>query len=251
MALLASNTLTVHRGATRVLELAPLAFGPGELVLLIGPNGAGKSTYVRALAGLDPTASRAITLEGRALDRWSADALARRRAYLPQYGLAPMGLTVAQAIALGRPERADPTLIEAAAARLDVTHLLARAATQLSGGEGRRVALARVLTQLDPIHPGKLLLLDEPLAGLDFKHQLGLLNLLQALRQQGLCVLLCAHELQIALPFATRVVALEAGQLAFDLPAPAVSARALAGLFDVPEALFGSTLAGPTRVAAE
>ena len=154
--------LTVRRGLCPVVEGVSLRVGPGELIGLIGPNGAGKTSLLRGALGL-LAASGYSSLAGL-----PPRARARAAAWLAQSREIAWGLSVGDVVALGRGPHghdaagAGAAAVAAALARMGLSNLRSRAATQLSGGEQARVLIARALAQEAP-----LILADEPVAGLD------------------------------------------------------------------------------------
>ncbi|MOA21161.1 Hemin import ATP-binding protein HmuV [compost metagenome] len=124
-----------------------------------------------------------------------------------------------QVLSLGLDEGTEPEVRNRAVASLcealELEALLARDFSRLSGGEQQRVLIARTLLQLWPsLNPdGRVLLLDEPLAGLDLHHQLALLRLLKSLARQGLLVVLAIHDINLAIDWADRILCLQQGRL--------------------------------------
>lgn len=201
-------------------RLAPLdlAWAVGQLVALLGPNGSGKSTLLGALAGILP-AEGAVLLGGEVLTDLSWPELARRRAMLPQRQPQLFHIPVFQVLSLGLeegglPESQGRAVAEICAA-LELDALLARDFSRLSGGEQQRVLIARTLLQLWPglNTDGRVLLLDEPLAGLDLHHQLALLRLLKRLSRQGLLVVIAIHDINLAIDWADRILCLQQGRV--------------------------------------
>ncbi|MFM5136052.1 ATP-binding cassette domain-containing protein [Aeromonas rivipollensis] len=201
-------------------RLAPLdlAWAGGQLVALLGPNGSGKSTLLGALAGILP-AEGAVLLGGEVLTDLSWPELARRRAMLPQRQPQLFHIPVFQVLSLGLeegglPESQGRAVAEICAA-LELDALLARDFSRLSGGEQQRVLIARTLLQLWPglNTDGRVLLLDEPLAGLDLHHQLALLRLLKRLSRQGLLVVIAIHDINLAIDWADRILCLQQGRV--------------------------------------
>jgi len=224
----------------RVLDGADLELMAGEMVALIGANGSGKTTLLRVLAGtLRPEAGR-VELFGRPLSAWSRREIARRVAVLPQTSELPVGMNVAEVVALGRIPHAtsrlgaapaDEEAVAAALRDVDAGDLADRPVTQLSGGERQRVLLALALAQ-EP----QLLLLDEPTLHLDLAHQLALVAVLGRLRaRRRLTVVSVLHDLNLATSFADRAVLVRDGRLdAAGTRASPLTAAAAARAFGVP-----------------
>jgi iron complex transport system ATP-binding protein len=241
---LAANGVRVHLGTRDVLANASLALGPGELVLLAGRNGAGKSTLLRVLLGaLRPDAGD-VTLGERPLAAWDPRARARQLAFVPQGVETPFEFTGRELVAMGRhPHRGnreplrddDHAAIERALAAVDAQSFAARPVTTLSGGEQRRVAVARALATEAP-----LLLLDEPTSNLDLEHALQLVRLLRELAAAGRGALVASHDLNLFAPCCTRVVLLHQGRAFAD--APPLDALSPASV----EAVFGVRAVPPS-----
>jgi len=221
---LAGTGLRVARGDRQVLDGADVALGPGELVLLAGRNGAGKSTLLRVLLGAERPDGGAVSLHGRSLAQWPPRARAREIAFVPQEAETPFEYTGRELVALGRhPHRQrnaglqpdDLAAIERALAAVDAAPFADRPVTTLSGGEHRRIAVARALATEAP-----LLLLDEPTSNLDLEHALRLVLLLRRLVRAGRGVLIASHDLNLLAPHCDRVVLLHAGRV-FAAGAPA------------------------------
>ncbi|RQM61149.1 ATP-binding cassette domain-containing protein [Aeromonas enteropelogenes] len=201
-------------------RLAPLnlAWTGGQLVALLGPNGSGKSTLLGALAGILP-AQGDVLLDGEVLTDLGWQALARRRAMLPQRQPQLFHIPVFQVLSLGLDEGGKPArqreAIQALCEALELDTLLARDFSRLSGGEQQRVLIARTLLQVWPgLNPvGRILLLDEPLAGLDLHHQLALLRLLKTVARQGLLVVIAIHDINLAIDWADRILCLQQGRV--------------------------------------
>ncbi|HEX5038957.1 MAG TPA: ABC transporter ATP-binding protein [Candidatus Limnocylindria bacterium] len=227
-------------GDTRVLDGVDLELGAGEMVALIGANGSGKTTLLRIVAGTLVPLSGSVELFGRPSAVWSRREIARRIAVLPQTSELPVGMTVAEVVALGRipharslfgAETADTAAVAAALRDVDADELAGRPVTQLSGGERQRVLLALALAQ-EP----ELLLLDEPTLHLDLAHQLGLIALLAGLRAlRRLTVVAVLHDLNLATSFADRALLIRDGRLeAAGSRAEPMTAAAAARAFGVP-----------------
>jgi iron complex transport system ATP-binding protein len=180
---------------------------------VIGPNGAGKSSLLAAIAGVFPLAAGAVRIDGRPLFEWSADDLAGRRAWSPQFWSDPFPATVRETAVLARDRgfrwRAasgggDASVVERLLRRLDLERLAGIDVQALSGGERQRVAIATALLQEAP-----LLLLDEPASHLDPAHQRLLLGLLMDHARQGGSFLASLHDLNLAWDLADHCIVLD------------------------------------------
>ena len=230
MSLLAVSGLDASLGGKPVLHGVTCAVKPGEFVGLIGPNGAGKSTLLRAVLGLVPSRG-AVTIAGRDAVAMPARERARHVAYLPQEREIAWAIPVAMLVSLGRePHRApfaaagdaDRHAVDEAMRRMDVEAFRDRSATELSGGEKARVLIARALAQDAP-----LLLADEPAAGLDPAHQIGLMRIFAGLAAEGRGVVASMHELGLAARWCSRLVLLDRGRVVADGAPRAVLTPAL------------------------
>jgi iron complex transport system ATP-binding protein len=207
---------SVARGPCDVLRDISLSVGRGECVGLLGPNGAGKTTLMRGALGLMPHRGQS------SLTALPLKARAKTVAWLPQAREIAWPISVETLIALGRlphlppgalPAAADQTAIDTAIIRMGLESFRARVATQLSGGEQARVLIARALAQSTPV-----LMVDEPTAGLDPAHQLGLMQILADEANEGRTVIASMHDLGLAARYCTRVVVLWRGGIAADGP---------------------------------
>lgn len=219
---LAATSISVRIGAKTLLDDVSLSLGFGEIVALVGPNGAGKSTLLRVLSGdLAPQAGT-VHLHGRTLASYGPRALAGRRAVLSQSLNVAFPFTVAEIVRMGagdgRGRRIDD-LVEAALAEVDLGNFHERVITTLSGGEQQRAHFARVLVQLacgEAAHGPGLLLLDEPTANLDLRHQLDVMAAASARAARGVTVVAILHDLNLAALLARRIVVLDHGRIDSD-----------------------------------
>ena len=213
------HDLGVRFDRTEAVRDLTLEVANDEWVMLIGPNGAGKTSVLRALCGLLPFAGEAA-IDGRDVRSFSRRELARLIAFVPQNPATPSELTVAEYVLLGRTPhlgylgvegRRDRQAVAHALERLDLLPFAERGLGSLSGGELQRAVLARALAQQAPI-----LLLDEPTTSLDLGRQQQVLDLVDALRADGLTVVSTMHDLTLAGQYADRLVLLDRGVLAVE-----------------------------------
>ncbi len=216
-ALLELRGVTAARRDVVVLHDVDLVVRAGELVAVVGPNGAGKSTLFAVAAGdLAPAAGR-VHLHGRPLDDVDDRARARLRAVLTQQHTVGFPFRVVDVVAMGRspwttPDPDDPVVHDAMAAA-QITHLADRSVRALSGGESARVGLARALAQQT-----QLLLLDEPTAALDVRHEEASLAAVGARVRAGGGAAIVLHDLALAAEHADRVVVVAGGRIVADGP---------------------------------
>ena len=236
---LSLDGVTVERGGRPALDGATVAFAPGSLTAVIGPNGAGKSTLLTVAAGLLKPQAGAVTLDGQPLAAIGRQALARRRAYLPQSPRADWPISVERVVALGL----TPSLpafgglpaelsakVEMALLDYELLALRHCPVTELSGGELSRTMLARAVVN-DP----DLLLVDEPTAGLDPRHAFDAARRLQERARAGRTVAMAIHDIDLALRCADHIVALKDGRVLAAGPLAEVLDEALLqALYDMP-----------------
>ena len=200
----------------------------GLAVAVVGPNGAGKSTLLQALAGLLRVEGR-VSWQGRELSRIPFLERGRTLAWLGQESHAEFAFPVREVVAQGRHAWGDDGQgVEAALAALDISYLAQRPITQLSGGERRRVFLARALATGAPLQ-----LWDEPAANLDVRHALEVVKLAQGLAAHGSTLLVTLHDLRTAYRF-HRVMVLDQGRLVgFGPPAAVLTPELIRTVFRV------------------
>lgn len=199
-----------------ILSQINLETQPGEFVGILGPNGSGKSTLLKLLAGLLVPGSGQIQLKDRALAHYNVVDLARLRAWVPQDDHLSFPFSVYEVVLLGRQPYAkwwgfetpaDHQAAERALVWMQCQDLSSRPCTELSGGERRRVILARALAQ-----ETAGLLLDEPTAHLDIHYQLQILTQLKRLcREEGRTLIVSLHDINSAALFCDRLLLLKGG----------------------------------------
>jgi iron complex transport system ATP-binding protein len=210
-------TVRYSRGAPAALDGVSCRVGSSDLVAVVGPNGSGKTTLVRALLGLVPLERGSALVDGRPVEAWPRRALAQVVGVVGQQEETVFRLSVAETVMLGRYARlgplasagaADRAAVQAALQRCDILALAERSIDSLSGGEWKRVRIARALAQ-EP----RALVLDEPTAALDVRHEMELLELVRQLANSGLAGLVITHHLNLAARFADRIILLDRGKV--------------------------------------
>lgn len=239
MSVLELQNLTVRRGECPVVDHVSATVSAGECVGLIGPNGAGKTSLLRGAQGL-------LAHEGQSsLAALPRAERARQVAWMPQAREIAWPVTVETAVALGRLPRLprgtklrpeDQDAVDAALERMGLAGFRDRIATQLSGGEQARVLIARALAQQTP-----LLLVDEPIAGLDPAAQIATMQVFAELAAEGHAVVVSIHDLGLAARFCTRLIMMLAGRKVADgTPDAVLTPENLSDVFGV-SAYFAQT----------
>ena len=200
-----------------VLHAVSLSIEKGEMVGMLGPNGSGKTTLLRVLSAV-LGAQGEIRLNGRKIATYGRRELSKLFAVVAQESHVNFPYTVAEIVLMGRASYHSPFALETkkdlevARASMELTDSLFlsdRYLHELSGGEKQRVMIARALAQ-EP----EILLLDEPSAFLDLKHQVQVFELLRRLnRERGLTIVAALHDLNLAALFFSRLVMLREGKI--------------------------------------
>lgn len=237
--LLAIDSLSAGYGVTPVLSGVSLRVEPGQAWVVLGPNGAGKSTLVRTVMGLLLPSAGTVKVCGLSLPGTAPSELAKVAAWVPQVMDDATGFTGLEVALMGRapflaawrlPGQREEVAAREAMKELGVEHLAGRPLAEVSGGERRRVWLARALVQAP-----KLLVLDEPTAFLDIRHQVETLRAVRRRLAEGLGVLAVLHDVNLAMHLATHALLLKNGKCMAQGPvAEVLTAKMLSGLFDIP-----------------
>ena len=212
--------IVVRRDARTILEIDQLKIPTEKMTVILGHNGSGKSTLVNILAGLLKPDQGSVKLNSENLFELSEKEWARRVAFLPQKLPSSSGLTCRELVRLGRfPWRGlfsrwneeDEDAIKRAMHATQTEQFADSFVDALSGGERQRVWIAMLLAQSSPV-----MILDEPTSALDVKHQYGVLALLSQLnKKSGIGIITIIHDINLALRYATHVVALKHGKVLF------------------------------------
>jgi ABC-type Mn2+/Zn2+ transport system ATPase subunit len=213
---------------TPALEDVSFQVGPGDITGIIGPNGSGKSTLMKAILGLVKPWRGQIFVLGQP-SQWQR----RLVGYMPQVeqvdwdfpvtvgDVALMGRYAGRGL-LRRTTREDRAAADAALERVGTAHLHQRLIGELSGGQRRRVLLARALAN----NP-HLLLLDEPMAGLDATAQHQLLDIINQLREEGTTIVLSTHDLSCVSSCCHQALCLNGRLVAFGAPSEVLTEKVL------------------------
>jgi len=191
---------------------------PGKMLGLIGPNGSGKSTLLKGITRVIHPFSGHIFIDGRNIGSMKREELARLMATVPQNPVLPEAFTAFEVVLMGRTPhlgllryegKEDIAIAWQAMEATQIESLAERRVGELSGGERQRVVIARALTQQP-----KVILLDEPTAHLDIKHQIEILNLVKGLcLEQDLTVVTAMHDLNLAAQYCDWLVMLNGGKI--------------------------------------
>ncbi|WP_030156446.1 heme ABC transporter ATP-binding protein [Glycomyces sp. NRRL B-16210] len=229
--------LGVTLGGKQVLRGIDLDVRAGEVLSLVGPNGAGKSTLLAALSGDLDARDGEVALWDRPIDDWTPLDIARRRAVLPQAHRVSFPFNVRDVVEMGRAPwtgtgrgAEDEERVADALALTEADEFADRAFTSLSGGEQARVMLARVVAQ-----DAGLVLLDEPTAALDLRHQELVGRLCRELAAEGRAVVIVLHDLDLAAAYSDRSAILAEGRIAAcGTPAQVYTAERLGEVYRQP-----------------
>jgi iron complex transport system ATP-binding protein len=232
------DNLTFAYADRMVFRDVSLRIAAGEMVGLLGPNGAGKTTLLKVISGVRRPASGVVLVGGQDLWAFSRTEIARRIAVVPQDFAVPFAYTVRQLVEMGRMPHTgswgilrmqDRAAVAEALHAARLSELADRPFSELSGGERQRVVIAMALAQSTGV-----VLLDEPTAHLDIRHQVETLELLRALNQErGLTVLAALHDLNLAARYFLRLVLFRGGIVADGPPTAVLDARLLGEVYGI------------------
>lgn len=206
--------LEVTIGARTIISKSSALFPTGKISAIIGQNGAGKSTFLKVLAGIKTPTTGIVKLDNHNLQQLKSRTRARLLAYVGQETVLPSEMTVAEYVSLSQIHQQSIVQKTSAAAKFrsrralaqfEVVNLSNKLGNQLSGGQIRRVQLARAFAQDTPI-----IILDEPTNHLDLQYQH---QLLQLLRNSGKTVLMAQHNLDLVVAYCDWVLVITGGMI--------------------------------------
>lgn len=252
---LAINGASLALDGKTILEDVSFALEPGRLNALIGPNGAGKSSLLRMILGFEPSARADIGFEGSNFHALPRRERARIAALVEQSAATDQPIAVHDVVMLGRlphqgmwaadSQTADEEIAARAMARAGVAEFAARRFSTLSGGEQQRVHIARALAQSP-----RLLLLDEPTNHLDLSAQIAVMEILRALADEGLTILVTMHDLNLTAAWFDHVVALDRGRVVAEgAPAAVIDSAFLARVYGVAATIVPNPASGRPMIA--
>jgi len=254
-AALGTTELRVHypNAPKPALDSVSMTVPRGSFYAVLGPNGSGKSTLLRALLGMVPHAAGQAHVFGRPVSDWDRRALAREAGVVTQSESLAFPITVRELVAMGRypylgalqsETTTDKEAISQAMRMCDIENLAQRFLSTLSGGEVQRTRVARALAQ-EP----NVLLLDEPTASLDVRHEMEILELLRASADRGITVFLITHHLDLAARFADRLLLLDRGKVAAEgEPREVLQEETLQRVYEWPISVSDDPATGLPRV---
>ena len=211
---LSAKNISINFGALKAVDNFNLDIKKGELVGLIGPNGSGKSTLLKNMYRLLKPEKGTILLNEQDVLRQSSKAIAKNLAVVSQETPVLFDFTVHDLVSMGRTphkklleldQEQDFQIVKDALRQTGICHLEKRSFSSLSGGEKKRVMVARALAQ-----QAQILILDEPTNHLDIQHQLQLMDLIQTLH---LTVVAALHDLNIAAMYCDQIYVLQQGRI--------------------------------------
>lgn len=210
--MLEAKELTYISKGKELIKDVSLTFLPGILYGILGPNGAGKSTFLKVLNGIWQPTSGHVLWHGKDLLQMERRKISRTISLVPQNPHIYFDFTVLEFVAMGRyphgnSYQKDLKLLEEVLHTVDAWHLRNRPVSQLSSGERQRVYIARAL-----MTESLILLLDEPTASLDIKHQLEIWKLLQSLSKGGKVIIVASHDLGAMHRYCDEVAVMHCGK---------------------------------------
>jgi len=209
------NQIEFSYNGSQVLNNITTEICSGDLIALVGPNGSGKSTLIKCLNKILQPQKGTVFIDDKHLQYIAPHTLAKQMAYVPQKEYYCNGITVFDTVLTGRkpyinwrPSDQDLDITADILKSLHLESIAMKDISQLSGGQQQMVFIARALAQ-EP----QFLLLDEPTANLDIKHQLEIMELLKQLSDKGLSIIVAIHDINLAVRYANKYMMLKEGQL--------------------------------------
>ena len=234
----------------KVIQNLSLDFRKGEFCALLGPNGAGKSTLLKAMIGFHEADTGKIFINDKVLSTWSRSELAKQIAIIPQDFQLQFDYSVKELVLMGRfpylgywqnYNQQDLKIVQNVLEKLDLIRLQEELYSQLSGGERRRVSIARALVQETDI-----LLMDEAFANLDINHQMEIMQLLsQVNKEQNKLIILVSHNINLTAEYCDRIVMMKEGKLIADgKPDEVINKQVIRALYGIDLTIIKNPISG-------
>lgn len=234
-----------------VLNNISVSFAPDTITSVLGPNGSGKTTMLKILLGLIQPLAGQVLIDGTDLQTIPLKERAKLMAYVPQKHNAVFDYKVIDVVAMGRvaysnifstTSKNDTQVAMKCLERMGIAHLSEKAYTKISGGEQQMVLIARALAQ-----QAKIIILDEPVTGLDYGNQIKLLKILKELASEGKTCIKTTHYPEHALWTSGRAVFMRNGHiLAEGLTTDVVTSENLKAIYDTEIAVINRPISETT-----
>ena len=212
------NITYSYDGVQNAVENIKFSVDQGEIISIIGPNGSGKSTILKCVSGYLSPQSGEVLVHYKNINDYTAKEIAKAMSLIQQHFALDYDFTVMQVVLMGRnphikrlqsESEEDYRIANDALKKAEIYHLKSRSITSLSGGEWQRMILARALCQQSSI-----MLLDEPITGLDIKHQVNLMSIIAKLSKQSkISAVFVLHDLNLANHYSDRIILLHQGHV--------------------------------------
>ncbi len=233
------NNVSWKVGSKNILDEVGITFYEGKIYGLLGPNGAGKTSLVRTLMGFIKPAKGEILYDEKAVNKLNRNDIARLVSFLPQSLSCNIDLPVFDVVSMGREpyrktfkglDETDIALVEEAMKFTNCSHLRDKNINKLSGGELQRVMIARTIAQDTP-----WIILDEPIASLDVKHQVDLVKVLKRLKdEKGKTIIIIFHDINLAASLCDEVALMKKGRIELNGQVEEIlTAENLAHIFEI------------------
>ncbi len=207
------NGLSFSYNSRAVLNNIVLELGEGDILGVIGPNGSGKSTLLKCINQILKPERSSIYIDGKEINSFTMNELARLIGYVPQQEESRFPVNVFDAILMGRkpflnwkPSQSDLDKVSEIIGMLKLQDIAMRDISSLSGGERQKVIIARAIAQ-EP----EVMLLDEPTSNLDLRHQLEVMNIVEAMAKKGTSSVVAVHDLNLAARYCSKLILLSEG----------------------------------------
>ena len=244
------SNLTVGYFRKEVIENLSVDFEQGEFIALLGPNGAGKSTLLKSIIGFLIPEKGEVLIKNKSVSNWNKKDLARNISFIPQDFKLQFDYLVEDLVLMGRfpyvgywqsYSQKDQEITQNVLKQLDLFKLRKKQFSQLSGGERKRVTIARALAQETDI-----LLMDEAFANLDINHQLEIMQLLSEINlKQKKLIILVSHNINLASEYCQRILMMKEGKLIADgYPEEIITTENLKELYETNLKIIPNPLTG-------